>query len=147
MGYRSYDARHTAPLFPFGFGLSYTSFRLDHLVVSPATVPAGNGCEGDQVKVKVDVSNTGTRDGAEVVEVYVAQPAANVEPPRQLRGFAKLMLKAGETRTVSLTLDPHAFSVYENAGQKWVSPAGTYEIFVGTSSRDLPLRKSVIVAQ
>ncbi|HEV2326659.1 MAG TPA: glycoside hydrolase family 3 C-terminal domain-containing protein [Terracidiphilus sp.] len=145
VGYRWYDATHTAPLFPFGFGLSYTSFRLSHLVVTPASLRAGNGAEGDQVTVRVDVSNTGNRDGAEVVQVYVAQPARNGEPPHQLRAFARVELKSGETRTVSMRLDAHALSVYDAAERKWVSPAGTYEVLVGTSSRDLPLSRKVVV--
>lgn len=147
VGYRWYDATHTMPLFPFGFGLSYTSFRLSHLVVSRATVAPGNGSEGNEVTAKVDVSNTGSRDGAEVVQVYVAQPAANGEPPHQLRAFTKVRLKAGETKPVSLALDPHAFSIYDSAAQKWVSPPGIYDILVGTSSRDLPLREKVVVQQ
>jgi beta-glucosidase len=147
VGYRWFDAKNAAPLFPFGFGLSYTSFRLGHLVVTPTTVPAGNGAEGGQVTVKVDVNNSGKHDGAEVVQVYVGQPAENGEPPHQLRAFAKVQLRAGETKTVSMTLDPHAFSIYESAAQRWLSPAGTYEILVGTSSRDLPLRSKVVVGK
>ena len=144
VGYRWYDATHMAPLFPFGFGLSYTSFRLTHLVVTPASVRAGNGAEGDEVTVRVDVSNTGKRDGAEVVQVYVAQPARNGEPPHQLRAFARVELRSGETKPVSMRLDPHAFSIYDTAERKWLSPAGTYEVLVGTSSRDLPLSRKVV---
>jgi beta-glucosidase len=147
IGYRWYDATNTAPLFPFGFGLSYTSFQLSHLLVTPTIVRSGNGSEGSLLTVKVDVSNTGRRDGAEVVQVYVCQPAANGEPPHQLRAFAKVQLKARETRTVSLSLDPHSFSIYDTAEQRWISPIGTYDILVGTSSRDLPLSSKIVVGQ
>jgi beta-glucosidase len=93
--------------------------------------------------VKLKVANTGKRDGAEVVQVYVGQPSGNGEPPHQLRAFAKVQLKAGEVKTVSLVLDERSFSIYDSAGQRWISPDGTYEILVGTSSRDLPLREHI----
>jgi beta-glucosidase len=97
--------------------------------------------------VKVDVRNTGDRDGAEVVQVYVEQPAQNGEPPRQLRAFAKVPLRAGEKRTVSLVLDPHSFSIYDSSLHQWISPTGEYTVRVGTSSRNLPLSRKVRVKQ
>jgi beta-glucosidase len=147
VGYRWYDATNTEPLFPFGFGLSYTTFRVSGLAVarsdSSSSGSAGSGPASKGVSVKLKVANTGKRDGAEVVQVYVGQPSGNGEPPHQLRAFAKVQLKAGEVKTVSLVLDERSFSIYDSAGQRWISPDGTYEILVGTSSRDLPLREHI----
>ncbi len=142
VGYRWYDATHNQPLFPFGFGLSYTTFRLSHLSVTPASVQTGSSFH--PVHVRVEVTNTGQRAGAEVVQVYVGQPAANGEPPHQLRAFGKVQLQPGETKTVTLTLDQRSFSIYDESARRWISPPGRYEILAGTSSRDLPLHGTVI---
>lgn len=144
VGYRWYDATHTEPLFPFGFGLSYTTFQLSHLVVSPAKLGSQSGTQ-EKVSVSVDVTNMGKRSGAEVVQLYVGHPPANGEPPRQLRAFAKVQLDPGETKPVSMTLDPRSFSIFESSQDCWITPDGMYEVFVGTSSRDLPLHGSVAV--
>ncbi len=135
VGYRWYDKTETQPLFPFGFGLSYTSFRLSRLV-------AAKGAEGE-VMLKVDVRNTGKRAGAEVVQVYVAHPAANEEPPHQLRAFAKVELQPGETKTAAMTIGRESFSIFDVATHQWVHRGGTYQLLVGTSSRDLPLKSSL----
>ena len=145
VGYRWYDSTRTAPLFPFGFGLSYTTFQLSHLVVSPVTLKAASGMAAGRVTAKVDVTNTGKRDGAEVVQAYVEQPSGNGEPPHQLRAFAKVQLKAGETKPVSLTFDQHSFSVFDTSLHRWKTPSGVYQILVGTSSRDLPLHAGVTI--
>lgn len=135
VGYRWYDKTHTEPLFPFGYGLSYTTFRLRHLAVDAAA----------QVVARVDVTNTGKRAGAEVVQVYVADPETNGEPPHQLRAFAKVMLKPGETKQVRLPLDPQSFSIYDATAHRWARRPGSYEILAGTSSRDLPLRSKIAI--
>jgi beta-glucosidase len=145
VGYRWYDATHTQPLFPFGFGLSYTTFRVSHLLVSPTTLSSASDLARKNISVTVDVTNTGKREGAEVVQVYVEQPSANGEPPHQLRAFAKVELKPGETKPVSLTLDRRSFSVYDASAHRWISPDGTYGILAGTSSRDLPLHASITI--
>jgi beta-glucosidase len=142
VGYRWYDATATRPLFPFGCGLSYTTFKLNHLTVTPGSVGTGSD---QNVTATVDVTNTGHRLGAEVIEAYVQQPAANGEPPRQLSAFAKVLLKPGETKPVQLVLGPRSFSIYDAAEHKWTSPAGTYRIMVGTCSRDLPLHSDIRV--
>jgi beta-glucosidase len=142
VGYRWYDAMHREPLFPFGFGLSYTSFRLQHLTISPREVSVSSGA---RALVTIDVTNTGQRDGAEVVQAYVGQPASNGEPPRQLCGFARVELKPGETRQVTMTLDARAFSIYDTAAHRWISPEGRYRVMVGSSSRDLPLQGTIAV--
>jgi beta-glucosidase len=142
VGYRWYDATNTQPLFPFGFGLSYTTFRLSHLLVRPVLQ---SGATSGKVLVKLNVTNTGKRKGAEVVQVYVAHPVANGEPPHQLRAFAKVQLKPGETTTVSLMLDEPSFSTYDPSAHQWARRAGTYEILAGTSSRDLPLHSNIAI--
>jgi beta-glucosidase len=95
------------------------------------------------VTVGVDVRNTGTRTGAEVVQAYVGDPAAAGEPPHQLKGFAKVSLRPGERRHVTLTLDRRAFSVWDSAAQRWTTTPGRYTVAVGDSSRDLPLSATV----
>jgi beta-glucosidase len=147
VGYRWYDATNTQPLFPFGFGLSYTTFQISHLVVEPAKLESKSGATPGKVLVKLDVKNTGKRKGAEVVQVYVQHPAANNEPPHQLRAFAKVELDPAETKSVSLLLDQRSFSVFDPAQHRWITPDGTYEIFVGTSSRDLPLHTHITVGR
>lgn len=141
VGYRWYDATNHQPLFPFGFGLSYTRFRLHNLVVTPTTLQNASSARG--VTVKLEVTNTGKREGAEVVQVFVAQPAANKEPPHQLSAFAKVSLQPGETKPITLALHERSFCIYDASMQQWTCPAGVYKIFVGTSSRDLPLRGEV----
>ena len=137
IGYRWYDAKNIAPLFPFGFGLSYTTFRLSHLRVSPTLDRSG------QVTVSVDVTNTGTRAGADVAQVYVDDPAAAGEPPLQLKGFQKVSLRPGQTTRVCLQLDRRAFSVWDTASQSWRTVPGEYHVRVGDSSANLPLSAGV----
>jgi beta-glucosidase len=135
MGYRSYDARGVAPLFPFGFGLSYTTFGFHNLDVERH--------DGNRVVVTFDVADTGRRAGADVAQVYVGMPAAVGEPPSQLRAFAKVQLHAGQRRHVSLTLDARAFSHWDVARHAWVVTPGAYRIMVGDSSRDIALQTTV----
>ncbi len=142
VGYRHYDAAGIEPLFPFGYGLSYTSFRLDHLVVTPH----GHG----GVQVGVDVANTGHRAGSEVVQVYVGGADGSgtispgqLAPPRQLEGFTKVSLRPGEHRRVLIGLDARAFAHWDSPSQSWQVAAGAYQVSVGTSSRDLPLSATV----
>ncbi len=143
VGYRWYDAHHVQPLFPFGFGLSYTTFKLDDLRVTPASI---TGIDSKMnVQVDVQVENTGKRAGAEVIQVYVEQPAKNGEPPRQLRAFAKVDLEAGQSHSVHMSLSPRSFSVYDPDLHKWKMPSGKYSVLVGTSSRDLPLERDIEV--
>jgi len=132
IGYRHYDARGIEPLFPFGFGLSYTTFRLDDLDVRGR-------------RVRVEVKNTGRRRGSQVVQVYVggADGSGPDVPPRRLEGFKKVWLAPGERREVEIELGPRAFAHWDTGRHAWVQPAGSYTVLVGTSSRNLPLRKSV----
>ncbi len=130
VGYRWYDAQGRAPLFPFGFGLSYTTFDLHGARVTspPGILP---------VQVSVDVTDTGSRPGTDVVQAYVQMPVAAGEPPHQLKAFARVTLAPGQTRRVTLTLDARAFSVWDVAAHGWVVPPGTHQVLVGDSSRSL----------
>ncbi|WP_292922173.1 MULTISPECIES: glycoside hydrolase family 3 C-terminal domain-containing protein [unclassified Novosphingobium] len=130
VGYRWYDAKGLTPLYPFGFGLSYTHFGFSGLKVAR---------RGDSWQVFAQVRNLGARAGAEVAQLYLAMPAAAGEPPRQLKGFARVELAPGETREVSFALTRRDLSVWDDKAHAWKVPAGTMRIFVGNSSRDLPL--------
>ncbi len=133
VGYRYYDAKNIPPLFPFGHGLSYTAFKYGNLKVSPARAKAGA-----KVTVTVDVQNTGKVAGQEVVQLYVADPqSALPRPPKELKGFAKVDLNPGQTKTLKFTLDRRAFSYYDPAAKSWVAEPGAFEILVGSSSRDI----------
>jgi beta-glucosidase len=140
VGYRWYDAHNNAPLFPFGFGLSYTSFSFANLSV-PST-PRADGT----ITVSVDVTNTGSRKGADVVQVYVSAPASAGEPPKQLKGFAKVSLDPGQTRRVTITLQNRAFSIWSTTAKKWTAAPGVHTVLVGDSSRNLPLTDTVTVS-
>jgi beta-glucosidase len=136
MGYRWFDAKNIEPLFPFGFGLSYTTFRLDHLQLDKAAIKIG-----DSLHVTATVSNAGKVAGAQVVQLYVGDASASVaRPPHELKGFEKVMLQPGETKTVTFTLDPRAFSYWDVKTDHWKIDPGQFSIFVGDSSRNLPLQ-------
>jgi beta-glucosidase len=133
LGYRHFDRDGIKPLFPFGYGLSYTTFAYKNLVVTPgaATRPA---------LVAFDVTNTGTRAGAEVAQLYVGDRHATVpRPTKELKGFAKVELKAGETRHVELTLDRRALSFYDVKKHGWAAEPGEFEISVGRSAGQIEL--------
>ena len=131
VGYRHYDKHGVEPRFCFGHGLSYTCFEYGDLRLEPY---------GDGVRVCLDVSNTGQRAGAEVVQVYVRDPAAgDDEPDKQLRQFARVDLRAGETRSVTLHLPRRAFACWDVAQHTWAVKPGEREVLVGASSRDIRL--------
>jgi beta-glucosidase len=137
IGYRWYESSGEKPLFPFGYGLSYTTFELTDL----RTGRASDGTVNATVKVR----NTGHRTGSEVVQLYVKSPAAAREPAKQLKAFAKVTLGAGTSATVELDLPADAFATWLNAGTGWTVLPGTYGIHVGTSSTDLPLQTQVTI--
>lgn len=128
VGYRWFDDKGIAPLFPFGFGLSYTNFQYSGVGVS--RTPTG-------AQVNVTVTNTGARPGAEVPQVYVADPASAGEPPKQLKGYQKVFLQPGESTTITIPLDERAFAHWDSDQHTWVINAGTYNILVGASARDV----------
>jgi beta-glucosidase len=141
IGYRAYDTLIQQVSYPFGFGLSYTSFRFDDVDVSIA----GSVADGDlAVTVTASVTNTGRRAGAEVVQIYVGDIEASVARPlRELKGFVKVHLEAGETRQVSCQLDERAFAFWSRRFQQWVVESGEFMIAVGSSSRHLVATETI----
>jgi beta-glucosidase len=139
VGYRWYDAKDVTPLFPFGFGLSYTRFAFSGLSVSRSAV------DGTQhVRVSATVTNTGHRAGSEVAQLYLGDPPGTGEPPRQLAGFQRVSLTPGASARVSFEVTPQAMSWWDDAAKGWTQTAGRYQVYVGGSSAlaDLPLRAS-----
>ncbi len=131
VGYRGYDKNNVKPLFPFGFGLSYTTFKYANLQATPKSV-------------SFDVTNAGQRDGSAVVQLYIGDTHAAVpRPPKELKGFSKVALKAGETRHITLPLDDRSFAYYDIASHQWKAAPGTYDILVGNSSEDIQLKGTV----
>jgi beta-glucosidase len=141
VGYRGYEHNHVKPLFPFGYGLSYTTFKFANLAVDPKSAGAN-----PQVNVTFDVTNTGSRKGAEVAQVYVSPDHAKVErPERELKGFDRVELEPGETKHVSVTLDARAFAYWSAEGRKWTIEPGRFTVHVGDSVESTPLTGSVEV--
>jgi hypothetical protein len=137
VGYRHFDGSETKPLFAFGYGLSYTTFGYNKLSVAPQT-----GNLNDPITVSFDVKNTGHREAAEVAELYVGQSHPSVpRPVKELKGFAKVNLKPGESKRVTLKLDRRAFSFYDVNKSDWTAEAGEFTIQVGGSSDNIQLRE------
>lgn len=132
VGYRWYTAKHVKPLFPFGFGLSYTSFRFSGLSL---------GHRGSDVIARFALTNTGRRAGADVAQVYVGDPPAAGEPPEQLAGFQRVALSPGQSRTVEITVDRRSLSYWKTTSGRWTLAHGCYTIMVGDSSAHLPARR------
>jgi beta-glucosidase len=120
-------------LFPFGFGLSYTSFSYEELKVT----------QEQRVKVTFTLANTGVRAGAEIAEVYASLPAAAQEPPKRLVGWSKVKLESGEKQTVTVEIDPKYLSIFDEQKNGWSLLPGDYTIMVGGSSQDLPLKATI----
>lgn len=141
-GYRYLDDQGTAPGFPFGFGLTYTTFGYANLVAPTASLRAN-----DTIHVTVDVSNTGARAGRETVQLYVGAPNSTVTPRalRDLRAFTQVVLAPGETRNVALDVPVRELATWSTTSHAWVVEPTTYRIEVGSSSRDLPLTADVVV--
>jgi beta-glucosidase len=143
-GYRGYQRSGTQPLFPFGYGLSYTSFRYDGLHVQPL---AATGRAPALFKIGFDVTNTGARAGAEVAQLYLGEDHARVaRPPRELKGFARVELQPGETRHVELTLNARAFAYYDTQTARWHADAGPYTLEVARSAQAPQLRTTLRLA-
>ena len=155
VGYRYYDSHNETPLFPFGYGLSYTTFAFSHLRVTPSAVsnatsdPGATSCRCNgqgtpEVTVSARITNTGKVAGADVAQLYLGDPSVAGEPPRQLKGFQKVKLRPGESRTVRFTLSGHDLSYWDDSANGWVLPDGRFNVSVGDSSAlsNLPLRGS-----
>jgi beta-glucosidase len=138
VGYRYWTTTGKHPLFSFGFGLSYTTFKFANLQ-APATAASGS-----TVPVTFDVTNTGSVAGAEVAQLYVSDPSTKAErPERELKGFEKVRLASGETKHVTLNLDARAFSYWDEAAHKWTIDPGKFVVLVGDSSENTPLHADV----
>jgi len=149
VGYRGYEHNGVKPQFPFGYGLSYTTFKFSNLSVAPATAStvASSGRPA-LYTVTFDVSNTGPRAGAEVAQVYVGENTPKVpRPGKELKGFARVELAPGETKHVSVSLDARAFAFYDVTAKVWQADSGTYTITVGDSSVETSLSGSVSLAK
>lgn len=138
IGYRALDAAQIAPLFPFGHGLSYTTFSYTGLELHA-------GRTKGSITVQFELENTGGRAGTEVTQLYLSHPADSGEPPRVLRGFEPVTLAPGERKTVQMELSPRALSCWSATANARYIPSGNYRIAVGGSSRDLPLEVSISV--
>ncbi|MCU1680307.1 MAG: glycoside hydrolase family 3 domain protein [Amycolatopsis sp.] len=139
VGYRWYQAKNITPLFPFGFGLSYTTFGFSNLQVS---APDAHG----KSTATATVTNTGTRAGSEVAQLYIGDPATTGEPPSQLKGFTKVTLQPGASTTVSFPITSHDLAYWNTASNGWTTAVGTYRIQVGDTSASPQLTGSLVVS-
>jgi beta-glucosidase len=156
VGYRWYDAKHVTPLFPFGYGLSYTSFSFKHLTVTPRSVvnstsgPDTSKGQGAKVaKVTAVITNTSNVRGSDVAQLYIGDPAVAGEPSRQLEGFHRVTLQPHQSQAVTFTITGHELSYFNNAANGWTLPDGRFSLFVGDSSAltSLPLRGTLNVTK
>lgn len=141
VGYRYFDKYKKEVLFPFGYGLSYTTFEYSNLKISELKKDGKN-----EVLVKVDIENTGERDGDEVVQLYIHDEKASVErPEKELKGFKRIAIKSGEKKTVEFKLGDDAFAFWSEIEKKWTIEPGEFEILVGASSADIRLKATVVI--
>ena len=140
IGYRWYQSQNITPLFPFGFGLSYTNFSFSNLSVGAFNA---NG----EATVTATVTNTGSTAGAEVAQLYVGDPAASDDPPEQLKGFDRVQLNPGQSQTVTFPLSIHDLASWSTSANGWEAQAGAYTVSVGDSSANRPLQGTVNLAQ
>jgi beta-glucosidase len=145
VGYRHYDQANITPLFPFGFGLSYTNFSFQNLAVTPATFTFTNN-PTQTATVTLSVTNTGSVSGAEVVQLYLGIPSTAIpEPPKSLQAFQKILLQPGQTLPVQLTLNKRSFSYWDILSNSWKVVPGTYQIMLGNSSRNILLQSQITI--
>ena len=139
MGYRGYDKKHSKPLYPFGYGLSYTTFGYSDLKLSSNVMAPGS-----TVEVSFTLTNTGDKAGFEVAQLYVqpVKPAVD-RPKKELKGFTKVYLKPGESKTVSIPIDARSLAYYVDKTASWDVDAGKFKILVGADSQNLPLNHTL----
>ena len=143
VGYRGYEHNHTKPLFPFGYGLSYTTFQYSHIEVKPDDDSSAEA----RYNVTFDVTNTGSRAGADVAQVYVSEANPKLpRPAKELKGFSRVDLGPGETKHVSVPLNPRAFTFYDVTAKHWHADAGKYTVEVGRSSENVPLQADITLS-
>jgi beta-glucosidase len=133
IGYRHFDTKKVEPLFPFGFGLSYTTFKLENLKMNKKTITMD-----DKLVATLDITNTGKRNGAEVVQLYIQDVQCSLERPiKELKGFQKVALKPGEKKTISLDITNKDLQFYNDKSHQWMAEKGKFRLLIGTSSRDI----------
>lgn len=143
VGYRYYDYKGIEPLFPFGFGMSYSTFRLSNARVSREIYRYDSG---ESLTVSIDVTNEGEREAKETVQLYIRDLEATLlKPEKELKGFAKLSLMPGETKTAVMTLEERSFASYDTELGRWTVEPGRYELLLGSSSRDISAVLSIMV--
>jgi beta-glucosidase len=143
VGYRHFDTKDIEPLYPFGFGLSYTTFEYRNLKVTPSSSAAN-----PKVTVEFEIVNTGSRAGAEVAQVYVGEVKPDLpRPVKELKGFEKVSLQPGETTKISMTLEKQAFAYYDVGNKRWSVKPGGFVIGVGSSSRLIRFSQQVILSK
>ena len=143
VGYRGFEENHIEPLYAFGYGLSYTTFKFDGLAVKSVGTAKAPGFE-----VVFSVTNTGTRAGATVAQVYVGEKKSRVpRPAKELKGFVKVELQPGETRSVSVPLDMRSFAYFDTANHQWRADDGAYHVMVGSASNQIELQTDIKLAQ
>lgn len=137
VGYRNYDKKSIDPLFPFGFGLSYTTFEY-------SDVSATSVSDDGKFSVSFTIKNTGTVDGREAAQVYISDPVSTLpRPVRELKGFTKVALKAGESKKATVEFDRDALGYFNERLSKWVAEEGTFVVEVAASSRDIKLKTEI----
>jgi len=137
VGYRHFDKYNIEPLFPFGFGLSYTAFSFDNLKLNSQSMK-----QNDELKFSVDIKNTGNIDGSEIIQVYISDLKSSLERPlKELKAFKRVFLKKGESKKIEFSIDKSALSFFDPEGKTWIAEPGDFEILVGSSSRDIKLRQ------
>jgi beta-glucosidase len=133
VGYRHFDKENIEPLFPFGFGLSYTDYSYENLQIDKKEMIGD-----DQLQVSIDITNTGNKDGSEIVQLYITDQKCSVSrPEKELKGFEKIFLKAKETKTVNFIITPKELSFYDIKTKDWITEDGKFTIQIGKSSRDI----------
>jgi beta-glucosidase len=143
VGYRWFDAKKIEPLFPFGYGLSYTKFKYSGLKLVRDQDP-----KSAAVSIEFEVANTGNREGAEVAQIYVQELKPSVmRPVKELKSFAKVSLKPGQKQKVSVRVDHSAFAFYDPDKKGWAAEKGDYKILIGSSSRDIRLQGNARLAE
>ena len=141
VGYRYYDKKEIKPLFPFGYGLSYTTFEYTNLLINKTEMNAG-----ETLDITVTIHNSGTRTGKEVVQLYVESLASQfIRPNKELKAFAKVELEPGESKDVHMTLEERDFQIYDDERQAWRIEGGEYNILIGSSCETIELRERVTV--
>jgi len=147
-GYRGFEHNHIAPLFPFGFGLSYTTFKYSNLHIRPSSSTGQSPENSLAYEVAFDIENTGQRPGADVAQLYLSEDHPSVpRPVQELKGFTRVQLDPGQTRHVAIPLDARSFAWYDVDAKAWHIDAGTFTVHVARSSADPQLDGSIAIAK